>query len=136
MTIEEQLATAQARTAELETQLEAERTTITELRQQLAQAETTQAEESAVVAKLQDDLKQARQQHQDALASIARLESEAKTAEAKAAEICASVGVQPQPVTAQGDRDATDFAEQLKAQKTPAEQTAFWRKHKERILGR
>lgn len=136
MTLEEQLAQSQTRVAELETQLETERSTVTALRDQLAQSETAHAEESAVVAQLQDELRQERQAHQDAQATVTRLEAEAKTAETKAAEICASVGVQPQPVTAQGERDTVDLTEQLRAQKTPAEQTSFWRKHKEKILGR
>lgn len=136
MTLEEQLAQSQTRIAELETQLEAERATVTALREKLTQSETAHAEESAVVAQLQDELRQERQAHQDAQTTVTRLQTEAKNAEVKAAEICASVGVQPQPVTAQGDRDTTDLTEQLKAQKTPAEQTSFWRKHKEKILGR
>jgi chromosome segregation ATPase len=135
MTLEEKLTAAQARIAELETQLETERATVTTLREQLTQAETSQAEESALVTQLQGDLKQARQQHQDAQATVERLQSEAKTAEARAAEICASVGVEPQPVTAQGAPETGDLTEQLKAQKTPAEQTAFWRKYKDKILG-
>jgi chromosome segregation ATPase len=136
MTLEEKLTAAEARIAELESQLEGERTSITALNQRVTEAESARNEESALNGQLQGELKTLRQQHTDATAKIAKLEAEAKTAEAKAAEICASVGVEPLPVTPQGDRDASDLAEQLKAQKSPAEQTAFWRKHKDRILNR
>lgn len=136
MTLEEKLTAAEARIAELESQLQNERASITALNQRVTEAETARNEESALNAQLQSELKSLRQQHQDATAKITKLEADAKSAEAKAAEICASVGVTPLPVTPQGDRNSEDLAEQLKAQKSPAEQTAFWRKHKDRILNR
>ena len=139
MTLEEKLSAAEARLATLDTQLAAERASVASLQQRLQEVEAPRNEESAINGQLQAELKTVRQQHQDAAAKIARLEAEAKTAEAKAAEICASVGVEPLPVTEQGDRDtatSTDLAEQLRAQKSPAEQTAFWRKHKSQILNR
>jgi chromosome segregation ATPase len=139
MTLEEKLSAAEARLAELDTQLAAERASVASLQQRLQEAETARDEESAINGQLQGELKTLRQQHTDAAAKIAKLEANAKTAEAKAAEICASVGVEPLPVTSQGDRDSassTDLTEQLRAQKSPAEQTAFWRKNKSRILNR
>ena len=136
MTLEEKLTAAEARIAELESQLEGERASINDLNQRVTEAENTRNEESALNGQLQGELKTLRQQHTGATAKIAQLEAEAKTAEAKAAEICASVGVEPLPVTPQGDVTEPDLADQLKAQKSPAEQTAFWRKHKDRILNR
>ncbi len=140
MTLEEKLSAAEARLADLDAQLATERASVTSLQQRLQEAETARDEESAINGQLQTELKTLRQQHTDAAAKIAKMEAEAKTAEAKAAEICASVGVEPLPVTAQGDAAAaatsTDLVEQLRAQKSPAEQTAFWRKNKSRILNR
>lgn len=136
MTLEDKLIAAEARLAELEGQLAAQLATNAELQQRLHEATTARQDESAVVGQLQGELKTLRQENQQQLARVAQLEAEAKSAEARAATICASVGVEPLPVTPQGDRDASDLTEQLKAQPTPAAQTAFWRKHKDRILNR
>lgn len=136
MTLEEKLITAEARIAELETQVADARASACDLQQRLEDANTARQEESTVVGQLQGELKQLRHENQQQLARIDALVAEAKSAEARAAEICASVGVEPLPITPKGDRDPADLAEQLKAQKTPAEQTAFWRKHKDRILNR
>lgn len=81
-------------------------------------------------------LKAARKESADLVARVDELTAASKTAEAKAAEICASVGVTPLAVTAQGDAVAaasTDLAQVLCTQETPAAQTAFWRKNKSRI---
>jgi chromosome segregation ATPase len=139
MTLEEKLTAAETKLAELGTQLEAAQTSNTELNQRLRDAESARNEESASVTRLQSELKTLRQQNQDALVKIAQLEAASKTAEAKAAEICASVGVTPLAVTAQGDAVAaasTDLVEELRKQETPAAQTAFWRKNKSRIINR
>ncbi len=140
MTLEEKLSAAEARLAELDTQLTAERASIASLQRRLQETEAARDEESAINGQLQTELKTLRQQHQDAATMIARLEADAKTAEAKAAEICASVGVEPLAVTAQGDATAaatsTDLVDELRKQATPTAQTAFWRKNKSRILNR
>lgn len=139
MTLEEKLTAAEAKLAELGSQLEAAQTSNTELNQRLHDAESARNEESASVTRLQSELKTLRQQNQDALAKVAELTAASKTAEAKAAEICASVGVTPLAVTAQGDAVAaasTDLVEELCKQETPAAQTAFWRKNKQKIINR
>ena len=136
MTLEEKLTATEGRIAELETQLAAEQTANTELQTRLKDAETARNDESTLVGQLQTEVRQLRQQNQDAAALIQRLTAEARTAEAKAAEICASVGVEPLPITPHGDRATGDLVEQLKAQKSPAAQTTFWRQHKDRILNR
>jgi hypothetical protein len=139
MTLEEKLSAAETKLTEAETLLTSERAAAEALRQQLAAAETAKAEESALNAELGNQLKAARKESADLAARITQLEAASKTAEAKAAEICASVGVTPLAVTAQGDAVATtptDLVEELRKQETPAAQTAFWRKNKSKILSR
>lgn len=70
----------------------------------------------------------------EAQSKIAELESRAKSAEAKAAEICASVGVDPVAVKPDGGDPQRSLLEQMRAIKNPAEQMAFFRKHREAIL--
>jgi wobble nucleotide-excising tRNase len=65
---------------------------------------------------------------------VSKLEAEAKSAEAKAAEICASVGVEPAQVTPGGEEKQQSLVEQLREIKNPAEQMAFFRKHREEII--
>ncbi len=139
MTLEEKLSAAEAKLAEAETSLTSERAAAESLRQQLAAAETAKAEEAALNAELGSQLKAVRKESADLVARITQLEAASKSAEAKAAEICASVGVTPLAVTAQGDAVAatsTDLVEELRKQETPAAQTAFWRKNKSKILPR
>jgi peptidoglycan hydrolase CwlO-like protein len=56
------------------------------------------------VTRLQTDLGTAKQTIHSLQERIEALEKSAKTAEAKAAQICASVGVTPVPVTAKGEK--------------------------------
>ena len=65
---------------------------------------------------------------------VSRLESEAKSAEAKAAEICASVGVEPAMVTPGGEVRQQSLIEQMREIKNPGQQMAFFRKHREEII--
>ncbi len=134
MTLEEKLSAAEARLVALEQQLQAAATEKETLSQRLAEAEALHGEESSVVSQLQAELKQTRQQNTDLSAKVAQLEQAQQSAEARAAEICASVGVEPLPVTPRGDQQPQDLVEELKAQKTPAAQTAFWRKNKHAII--
>jgi chromosome segregation ATPase len=136
MTLEEQLTATEARLTELTQLLDAERTSTKDLQQRLQDADTARDDEALINGQLQDELKQVRQQKQDLTTRLTKLEAESKIAEAKAAEICASVGVTPLPITANGQRNNDDLLEQLKAQKSPAEQTTFWRKNKDKILKR
>lgn len=139
MTLEEKLSAAEAKLVASETTLTGERAAAETIRQQLAAAETAKAEESALNAELGNQLKAARKESADLAARVAELTAATKTAEAKAAEICASVGVTPLAVTAQGDAVAaasTDLVEELRKQETPAAQTTFWRKNKQKIINR
>jgi chromosome segregation ATPase len=85
---------------------------------------------------LDHDLAQAKEKQAEADARIAQLESEAKEAESKAAEICASVGVDPVQVTPAGDAKQADLLEQFNAITDPAKKTAFFRKHRDALIGK
>lgn len=63
-----------------------------------------------------------------------QMEAEATSAETRAAEICASVGVEPVQITPQGEPTQQSLLEQMRAIKNPAAQMAFFRKHREAIL--
>lgn len=67
---------------------------------------------------------------------IEALESEAQSAEAKAAEICASVGVDPVQIKPEGESEPQDLMEQFQAIKDPGQRTAFFRKHKDQLISR
>jgi chromosome segregation ATPase len=99
--------------ATLKADLNASKTSLEEFTQKLAQAE---------------------QKLTEAHLSISELESKAKSAEAKAAEICASVGVDPVAVKPDGGDSQQSILEQMRSIKNPAEQMAFFRKHREAIL--
>jgi chromosome segregation ATPase len=83
---------------------------------------------------LGNDLTQAKERQKEADTLIKQLEADAKSAEAKAAEICASVGVDPVQVTPGGDAKQANLLEQFNAITDPAKKTAFFRKHREEIL--
>jgi chromosome segregation ATPase len=82
------------------------------------------------------DLAQAKEKQSQADARIQQLETEAKTAEAKAAQICASVGVDPVQVTPAGDAKQANLLEQFNAITDPAKKTAFFRKHRDALIGK
>lgn len=82
------------------------------------------------------DLAQAKEKQSKADARIQQLETEAKTAEAKAAQICASVGVDPVQVTPAGDAKQANLLEQFNAITDPAKKTAFFRKHRDALIGK
>lgn len=82
------------------------------------------------------DLAQAKEKQSQADARIRQLESDAKAAESKAAEICASVGVDPVQVTPAGDAKQASLLEQFNAITDPAKKTAFFRKHRDALIGR
>lgn len=82
------------------------------------------------------DLSQAQEKQSQADARIKQLEKDAKTAEAKAAEICASVGVDPVQVTPAGDAQQADLLAQFNAITDPAKKTAFFRKHRDALIGK
>lgn len=84
---------------------------------------------------LANDLSQAKERQKEANASIKQLEADAKTAEAKAAEICASVGVDPVQVTPGGDAKQANLIEQFNAITDPAKKTAFFRAHRAELIG-
>ena len=71
------------------------------------------------------------------IAKIKTLQTErAKSAEAKAAEICASVGVDPLSIKPGSESQARDLRAEFEAIKDPARQMAFFRQHKDQLLSR
>lgn len=68
--------------------------------------------------------------------TISRLKEEAKGAEAKAAEICASVGVDPLQIKPESEDKSQDLMEQFRAIKDPGQRMAFYREHKDQLLSR
>ncbi|MEX0331474.1 MAG: hypothetical protein AB3N64_08645 [Puniceicoccaceae bacterium] len=83
---------------------------------------------------LSNELKVAKELNQSVEQKVSKLEADAKSAEAKAAEICASVGVEPAQVTPGGEPKQQSLIEQLKEIKNPAEQMTFFRKHRDEII--
>jgi len=69
-------------------------------------------------------------------AKIAALEAGAKSAEEEAASICASVGVDPLQIKPDTQPGQPDLMEQFQAIKDPGQRTAFFRKHKDKLLSR
>jgi chromosome segregation ATPase len=92
------------------------------------------AEAEAEKELLSSELAGSLEKIKDLDARTRQLEAQAKSAEAKAAEICASVGVEPAQVTPGGEPRQTSLLEQMRSIGNPAEQMAFFRKHKESIL--
>lgn len=86
--------------------------------------------------RLTHDLTQAKEHIKDLDVRIKQLEAEAKSAEAKAAEICASVGVDPVQVTPGGDAKQADLLAQFNAITDPAKKTAFFRAHRAELIGK
>jgi chromosome segregation ATPase len=82
------------------------------------------------------DLAQAKERQKEADTRIKQLEAAAKSAEAKAAEICASVGVDPVQVTPGGDAKQADLLAQFNAITDPAKKTAFFRTHRAELIGK
>ena len=91
-------------------------------------------DKDAAIESLQADKSALEKSQKELQAQIDKLKSEAKTAEAKAAQICASVGVEPVKAAPKAEAGAASLLEQFKAIKNPAEQTAFWRKHKNELI--
>ena len=85
---------------------------------------------------LANDITQAKERQKEADARIQQLENDAKTAESKAAEICASVGVDPVQVTPGGDTKQANLIEQFNAITDPAKKTAFFRAHRADLIGK
>jgi len=84
---------------------------------------------------LEQDLAQTKEKRAEADSRIQQLETEAKSAEAKAAEICASVGVDPVQVTPGADEKQADLRAQFEAITDPARKTAFFREHRDALMG-
>lgn len=84
----------------------------------------------------QRDLTTAKQTIKSLEEKVEALESEAQSAEAKAAEICASVGVDPVQIKPEGESEPQDLMEQFQAIKDPGQRTAFFRKHKDQLISR
>ncbi len=80
------------------------------------------------------EMQKAKEEARSLTERIGQLESEAKSVEAKAAEICASVGVDPARITPAGEDKQVSLLEQMREIENPAEQMAFFRKHREAIL--
>jgi chromosome segregation ATPase len=95
-----------------------------------AEADALKAEQAAQVSQFEALEKRAREQQ----ATIDKLRAEAKSAETQAAHICASVGVEPAHISPGGEPQQLNLLEQMRAIKNPAEQMAFFRKHKAAIL--
>jgi chromosome segregation ATPase len=85
---------------------------------------------------LNHDLAQAKERYAEAETRIQQLEAQAKSAETKAAEICASVGVDPVQVTPGGDPKQADLLAQFNAITDPAKKTAFFRAHRADLIGK
>lgn len=85
---------------------------------------------------LAQDLAQAKERQEEVDARIQQLEAAAKSAEAKAAEICASVGVDPVQVTPGGDPKQQDLLTQFNAITDPSKKTAFFRAHRAELIGK
>jgi chromosome segregation ATPase len=85
---------------------------------------------------LDHDLAQANERQKETDSRIKQLEADAKSAEAKAAEICASVGVDPVQVTPGGDPKQEDLLAQFNAITDPAKKTAFFRAHRAELIGK
>lgn len=102
-------------------------TSVEELTAQVAQAQASLDGKSG-------ELAQALEQVAQLKGRVGQLETEAKTAEAKAAQICASVGVEPALVTPGGEPKQQSLLEQMRSITNPAQQMAFFRKHRDAIL--
>lgn len=85
---------------------------------------------------LVNELAQAKERLKEANTRIKQLKADAKSAEAKAAEICASVGVDPFQVTPGGDAKQEDLLAQFNAISDPAKKTAFFRAHRAELIGK
>jgi seryl-tRNA synthetase len=92
------------------------------------------ADAEAVTAQKAGELARALEKVSDLQTRIGQLEAEAKSAEAKAAQICASVGVEPAQVSPGGEPKQQSLLEQMRSIQNPAEQMAFFRKHREAII--
>lgn len=85
-----------------------------------------------------NDLQTARQTIQSLEAQVETLQKQIKSSEVKAAEICASVGVDPLRISPDAKNGETqeDLMTQFRAITDPAQRTAFYRKHKNELLSR
>jgi chromosome segregation ATPase len=92
------------------------------------------ADAEAVTAQKAGELARALEKVSKLQTCIGQLEAEAKSAEAKAAQICASVGVEPAQVSPGGEPMQQSLLEQMRSIQNPAEQMAFFRKHREAII--
>lgn len=122
----------------------------TQLEADLKAANELVDENATTLSKLQDDFKSktgeleqaqrdlgtAKQSIKTLEGKVEKLQSEAKSAEAKAAEICASVGVDPLTIKPDSESKQRDIHAEFEAITDPAQQMAFFRKYKEQLLSR
>ena len=101
--------------------------TISNLRGQIDAA----AKEKETIA---GELTQSKVRIEEITTQLEKLKSEAKSAEARAAEICASVGVDPVATAPESDAKVEDIREQFHSIKDPGKRTAFFRKHREDLI--
>ncbi len=135
MTLEEKLSAAEARLAEQDTQLVAAQASIASLQQQVSEAVAARESATACYEQAKQDLAREKSSTAALQTQVDQLQAAAKTAEAKAAEICASVGVEPLPVTAQGDRPSMtdkEWAEYIQSSSSGVERTQRVREYNSR----
>ncbi len=91
-------------------------------------------DERASHTQTRQELQTTRQTVQSLNQKIAELEKTKQSAEAKAAQICASVGVPPVKISPKGEATVKgDLLAEFKAIQDPAKQMAFYRKNREQL---
>lgn len=123
-------------TAQLEADLKAANELVDETAGTLSKAQDNFKAKTAELEQAQRDLGASKQAIETLEAKVEKLEGEAKSAEAKAAEICASVGVDPLTIKPDSESKNRDIHAEFEAITDPARQMAFFRKHKEQLLSR
>lgn len=122
--------------SQLQADLQAANELVDESATTLTQTQTDLKAKSAALEQATHDLGSAKENIRTLEAKVAKLESEAKSAESKAAEICASVGVEPVAMQPEGESRQRDLMAEFRAINDPAKQMAFFRKHKNELLSR
>ena len=130
-------------TSQLEADLDAANELVDESATAFAQAQTDLKAKAAEADQAKRDLATAKQTIQSLETQVGSLETtvnelkaSAKSAEEEAAEICASVGVDPLQIKPDDTPEQPDLMAQYRAIEDPGQRTAFFRKHKDQLLSR
>lgn len=122
------------KTKQLEADLKAANELVDETADTLSKAQDSFKTKATELEQAQHDLGASKQAIESLEAKVQELEKEAKSAEAKAAEICASVGVDPLTIQPDSEGKHRDIHAEVEAITNPAKQMTFFRKHKERLI--